>query len=143
MKFLVMISMLLFSASSFAKVEYNCAVEKLEDDNFFDTALEQVDNGDEDYAYVSLDKKGSKYSLKVGGFRFPRPNTADKIQVTKTSARVLVKVESDSFGNFSWSHDATNNCSYLTSGNGKTIAKTNCLYGVLDKNPCQSPNIHW
>jgi len=123
-----MILLALFAIIEVKATDYDCRVVQLVDDSFFDTALQEYGNGDEDYANVSLKTMEGVTTMKVGGLNYP--NRTNKIVSLEKNAKNWVKVVSGEETEFSFLLDHTNGKAYLVEGedSSKAIAYLNCFY---------------
>lgn len=140
---MILLGVLLCSSLSFAQ-PLSCAVTKIAHSTIFNGGLNQVDNGDEDYAYIEFNEKES--TIKVGGFSFPN-YSADTVTVQKPNdGLTVVLVNAEYFGQFKWEYHSTSGRSYLVSidetGKETFVAEANCLYD-LGINPFDPPPIAW
>jgi len=107
-----------------------CAVVTLVDDNFFDEGLQDLNSGDEDYAFISLDRAAKKKTIRIGGFQFPRTKS-DRVTVTEEAKGFIVTITTKDYGILRFSHNNVDGKSRLVvveSGQERTLAVTNCLY---------------
>lgn len=128
--------------TSAAPVSYKCAVVKLLNDAYFDTGLQQLGDGDEDYAYILIKEKGKRATIQVGGFEFPKAKT-DTVVIKKENARTEALATTEDFGMIRFTHDFTNGRGTLHAGEKaahKLIAELNCLHH-LGIQPWQAPQL--
>ncbi len=140
MKTLLLLVMLLSITTSNAS-DYDCRVVELKNDSFFDTALQEYGNSDEDYTSVSIETKKEKIVMKVGGLSYPAKST--KIVSLEENAKTWVKVVNSEETEFSFVHDHTNGKAYLVEGEdlNKVIAYLNCYKNGFD--PFQGPDLRF
>jgi hypothetical protein len=134
MKKLLSILFIFFLTSGHAKVELSCAVVKLVDDNFFDTALTSVYTGDEDYASIEVRQK--KNIFTIGGHSFT-DNHESKVEISESNSGVIAKLTHRFYKNepIYFEHSYINGKSFLFTtkrGGRQIIAWANCFCSVYD-----------
>ncbi len=137
MKSLLLI--MLMSLTTVKAADYDCRVVELKNDSFFDTALQEYGNGDDDYTSVSIEIKKEKITMKVGGLGYHKKSN-DIISLEK-NAKTWVKVVNSEETAFSFVHDHTNGKAYLVEEEdlSKVIAYLNCYKNGFD--PFQGPDL--
>lgn len=109
----------------------DCVISEFHDGAVFDEGFSDTD---EDYAVLSLNQKGNKYSIKMGGFTFPQ-SKADKIVVTKDITGITAKIKSKTFGNIIFNRSYVDGKATVKTKQGLLIADLICDDGLNIKLP--------
>lgn len=153
MKIITFLSVIAFSLSSFATdlvpKSVKCPVYELKDDATFDTTLQSVLDGDEDYAWLGFNRNTNNVTIGYYGWSYPEDHPEYKVSIRTSGYMAFANIVS-SDNKFKMSYDHRNGCitlrhAFIDHFNGKLssgniIAQGRC--GGTDLKVCnEQPNL--
>ena len=155
MKIVLFFTIMTFSLSGIARdlvlKSVECPVYDLRDDATFDTTLQSVLDGDEDHAWLGINRKTNNVTIGYFGWSYPEDHPEYKVSIKTSGYKAFADIVSAD-KKFKMSYDHSNGCITLRHAfidrfngelsSGNIIAQGRC--GNQDLKVCnEQPNLRY